>query len=94
GSFVPPPNFNGAEFRNWIDNTGAYAVKARLSVIYIDKVKLLKENGKFTTVPLSRLCEKDFAYVQWVANNLTGEQASMMVKKDKPSPDADSDATR
>jgi hypothetical protein len=90
GSFVPPSDFNGAEFRQWIDNTGAYAVKARLSVIYVDKIKLLKENGKFTTVPLSRLSERDFSYVQWVANNLTGEQTSMMVKKDQKVGDADS----
>jgi hypothetical protein len=92
GSFVPPPSFNGAEFRQWVDNTGAYSIKARLSVIYIDKIKLLKENGKFTTVPLSRLSERDFGYVQWVANNLTGEQTSMMVKKEMAP--ADSDSTR
>ncbi len=74
-----PADFQGAEFRVWVDNSGAYQIKARLSVIYSDKVKLLKDNGKFTTVPLSRLSEADFGYVSWVASNLTGNETSRMV---------------
>jgi hypothetical protein len=81
GSFTPPPQFDGAEYRQWVDNTGAYSIKARLTVIYSDKVKLTKENGNMTTVSLSRLSDADFGYVQWVASNLTGEQTSMLVKK-------------
>ncbi|HUP80950.1 MAG TPA: SHD1 domain-containing protein, partial [Pirellula sp.] len=80
GAFAPPSEFKGAEFRQWIDNSGAYQVKARLAVIYVDKVKLMKENGKFTTVPLSRLSDADFGYVSWVASNLTTEQTARMVK--------------
>ena len=81
GSFTPPPQFDGAEYRQWVDNTGAYAIKARLTVIYSDKIRLTKENGNMTTVSLSRLSDADFGYVQWVASNLTGEQTSMLVKK-------------
>jgi hypothetical protein len=81
GSFTPPPQFDGAEYRQWVDNTGAYAIKARLTVIYSDKIRLTKENGNTTTVSLSRLSDADFGYVQWVASNLTGEQTSMLVKK-------------
>ncbi|MEI7459334.1 MAG: SHD1 domain-containing protein, partial [Pirellula sp.] len=81
GSFTPPPQFDGAEYRQWVDNTGAYAIKAQLTVIYSDKIKLTKENGNTTTVSLSRLSDADFGYVQWVASRLTGEQASMHVKK-------------
>ena len=80
GSFTPPPQFDGAEYRQWVDNTGSYAIKAQLTVIYSDKIKLTKENGKTTTVSLSRLSDADFGYVQWVASSLTGEQASMLVK--------------
>ena len=80
GSFTPPPQFDGAEYRQWVDNTGAYSIKARLTVIYSDKIKLTKENGKTTTVPLSRLSGADFGYVQWVVSSLTGEQTSMLVK--------------
>ena len=80
GAFKPAPEFKGAEFRQWVDNSGTYRVKARLMVIYVDKIKLLKENGKISTVPLSRLSDKDFGYVSWVASNLTKEQTARMVK--------------
>ncbi len=80
GEFKPASEFNGAEYRQWVDNSGAYQVKARLAVIYVDKIKLLKDNGKFTTVSLSRLSDADFGYVSWVASNLTGEQTARMVK--------------
>ena len=88
GSFTPPPQFDGAEYRQWVDNTGAYSIKARLTVIYSDKIKLTKENGKTTTVPLSRLSGADFGYVQWVVSSLTVEQTSMLVKNNA-APNAD-----
>ena len=65
-------------------------MNARLAVIFTDKVKLLKENGSFTTVPLARLSEADFGYVQWVASSMTSETASMLVKKDASPVDAES----
>lgn len=73
--------FGGAEFRSWVDNSGAYRVNARLAVIYSDKVKLLKENGKYTTVPINRLSKSDLEYVQWVAVSLTSN-GTKMVKQD------------
>ncbi len=85
GAHTPSSEFKGAEFRQWIDNSGTYRVKARLVVIYVDRIKLLKENGKISTVPLSRLSDADFGYVSWVASNLTNEQASRMVKSEKDS---------
>jgi len=91
-AFVSPTKFEGAEFRQWVDNTGAYRVKARLAVIYADKIKLLKENGNYSTVELSRLSESDFGYVQWVATNLNGETSSKLVNKDLSVGNAD--ATR
>ncbi len=80
GEFKPASEFKGAEYRQWVDNSGAYQINARLAVIYMDKIKLRKDNGKFTTVPLSRLSDADFGYVSWVASNLTGEQTARMVK--------------
>jgi len=90
GEFTPPQQFRGAEFQTWVDNTGTYSVKARLAVIYTDRVKLLKENGKFTTVPLSRLSDRDFAYVQWVASNLSSEANTKFVKNEVENSDSDS----
>jgi hypothetical protein len=82
GSFTAPAQFNGAEFKTWVDNTRTYTVKGRLAVIYSDKIKLLKENGKFTTVSLDRLSDSDFEYVQWVASNLSQEKSTKFVKKE------------
>lgn len=85
GSFTPPSQFRGAEYKTWVDNTGTYTVNGRLTTIYSDKVKILKENGKTTTVPLSRLSDRDFSYVQWVASSLTVDSAAKLVKKsDEP----------
>jgi hypothetical protein len=89
GSFTAPSQFNGAEFKTWVDNTGTYSVKGRLAVIYSDKVKLLKENGKFTTVPLDRLSDRDFEYVQWVASNLSPDKSTKFVKKEVASPESE-----
>jgi hypothetical protein len=50
--------------RTWVDNTGHYEVEARLVVIMVDSVRLLKENGRTTTVPMSRLSDGDRDYVE------------------------------
>jgi hypothetical protein len=68
--FTPPSEFRGAELRKWRDNTGAYEVEARLVIIYPDKVRLRKENGRTTTVAMRRLSEFDQAYVRWVADHM------------------------
>ncbi len=71
--------FRGAEFREWVDNTGDYSIKARLVVIYPDRVRLVKENGKFTSVPTSRLSNTDRNYVNWVAVSLSKGPAAKFV---------------
>ncbi len=53
--------------RTWVDNTGNYQVRARLIVILDDAVRLLKETGTTTTVPMRRLSEGDALYVQQIA---------------------------
>jgi hypothetical protein len=63
--------FRGAEYRVWSDNTGTFSVTARVAIIFGDSVRLLKENGRTTTVPIRRLSEADRLYVQWVAVSLT-----------------------
>ncbi len=70
-NFAENNNFRGAEFRQWRDNTGLFDVKGQLTLIYPDKVRLLKDNGKYTTVPLDRLSLADRQYVQWVALSLS-----------------------
>jgi hypothetical protein len=59
--------------RVWTDNTGKYQVRARLIVVGDRHVKLLKETGKTTTVPFSRLSGSDLAFVQHqVSSELAG----------------------
>ena len=76
---VDRDSFRGAEFRTWNDNTGDFSVSARLSVIFPDRIRLLKDNGKFTTVPLNRLCQSDQQYVGWVATSLQKTSATKLV---------------
>ncbi len=50
--------------RVWTDNTGRFQIRARLVVVGKSHVRLLKDTGKFTTVPYSRLSQTDLAYVR------------------------------
>ncbi len=50
--------------RLWSDNTGEFQVRARLVVVGKTHVRLLKDTGKFTTVPYSRLSQTDLAFVR------------------------------
>jgi hypothetical protein len=56
--------------RLWTDNTGKYQVRARLMVVSRSHVRLLKENGKFTTVPYERLSQQDLAFVRQHAERI------------------------
>jgi hypothetical protein len=49
--------------RTWHDNTGTFEVTGRLVVVLPDAVRLLKDNGRFTTVPMRRLSDVDRQYV-------------------------------
>ncbi len=57
-----------AATRLWTDNTGKYRVRGRLVVVGPTHVRILKENGKFTTVPYGRLSQADLAFVKRHAN--------------------------
>lgn len=59
--------------RDWTDNTGKYHVVARLVSVDATSVRLLKENGRYTTVPFERLSQADLAFVRHQA---TGQIAS------------------
>jgi hypothetical protein len=50
--------------RVWTDNTGKHRVLARLVSVSETHVRLLKENGKYTTVPFERLSDGDLAFVR------------------------------
>ncbi len=50
--------------RTWTDNTGAFQVRAELVEVLDGKVRLLKDNGKFSTVPTERLSSDDVAFIR------------------------------
>ena len=52
--------------RLWTDSTGAYKIDGRLILILDGKVRILKQTGRTTTVPLTRLSTADREYVEEV----------------------------
>jgi len=52
-----------SEMRTWVDNTGKYSVNARLVRFLDGHVRLMKDTGRTTTVPMSRLSERDLEFV-------------------------------
>ncbi len=61
--------------RTWHDNTGLFQIDAKLVAIFSDSVRLIKENGKFCTLPVRRLSEDDKRFVEHVAQLLPGSDA-------------------
>ncbi len=59
--------------RRWTDNTGKYQVVGRLVMVSQTHVRILKDTGKYTTVPLTRLSQGDLAFVR---DSWTGSIAS------------------
>jgi hypothetical protein len=56
--------------RVWTDVTGKHEVRGQMKQILIaqGKVRILKETGKFTTVPLAKLSEGDRLFVAQYSN--------------------------
>jgi hypothetical protein len=57
--------------RKWVDVTGKFEVVGRLVEVKTNAVRLLKETGKFTTVPMDRLSQQDRAFVNQFGHMLT-----------------------
>jgi hypothetical protein len=72
--------FKDSSYRNWKDNTGNYKVRAKLVVIYGDSVRLLKDSGRYTTVPFSRLSDNDRRYVAEVLAQLSSDTNTQLVE--------------
>ena len=72
--FGAAPRAEELPMRTWVDNTGLFTTQGRLVVIQSDFVRLIKDNGHFTTVKMGRLSENDQAYVTRIAQEVgTGE---------------------
>ena len=65
----------------WTDNTGQYQTVGRLVKVSPTHVRLLKDNGRFSTVPKHRLSEADLAYVQDVTKQLGVEYFDQVARR-------------
>jgi hypothetical protein len=71
-----PGGLASHSLRRWVDNTGAFSVRGRLIRVLDGKVQLLKDNGRTTTVPLARLSQADFQFVNRQASAQRAEAIS------------------
>lgn len=71
---VVPASATPEAMRLWVDNTGKFRVRAVLVSVSDTHVRLLKDTGKYTTVPIGRLSQGDLAFVrQHATNSLAGK---------------------
>lgn len=68
-AILPPKSADATVVKNepmrlWHDDTGEFAVRGKLILLMPGKVRLLKDTGRTTTVPLDRLSKADLAYVE------------------------------
>lgn len=68
---VPTPR---EPVRLWVDDTGLYEVTGRLVSIGRGTARILKSNGRHTTVPLEQLSEHDRFYVEATANRIASSR--------------------
>lgn len=50
--------------RRWVDNTGEYSCQGRLIDVRDGQIRLMKDNGRTSTVPFERLSKADMDFVQ------------------------------
>ena len=68
------------ELRRWTDNTGRYSCQGRLQQIRRATVRILKQNGRTTTVSLTRLSQIDLAFVRAEAIAAAGRDGVRVAK--------------
>lgn len=65
---------NPEPVRRWIDSSGLHETIGRLVEVHPDRVRILKRNGRYTTVPMHRLSPHDQAYATAVGERLAGRE--------------------
>ena len=70
---------NPPKIRRWVDNTELYSTVGRLVLVMPGAVRILKDNGRYTTVATNRLSSVDLDYVDQMdhqhGSNLRGRWA-------------------
>jgi hypothetical protein len=81
-----PGGLASSELRRWVDNTGNYSCQGRLVRFLDGKVRLVKDNGRTTTVPLHRLSMSDLEFVHRQASAQRAELAGQLAQSLIPMP--------
>lgn len=76
-----PGGFDSLALRHWVDNSGNYSVDARLLAVADGHVRLLKANGRTTTVPFSRLSDDDLEFINLQASARQQEALSRTAQR-------------
>jgi len=63
--------------RRWIDATGRHQTIGRLVEVHPDRIRILKSNGHYTTVPLERLSRHDQSYVTQVGERIAAKRPAV-----------------
>jgi hypothetical protein len=74
-----PGGLASVELRTWVDNTGDYSCRGRLVRFMDGKVRILKDNGRTTTVPLVRLSAVDLEFINRQASAAAEVEAAERV---------------
>lgn len=70
---LPTPN---EPVRLWVDETGLFEVTGRLVAIGSGSARILKSNGRHTTVPVAKLSEHDRFYVEATATRVAASRGA------------------
>lgn len=63
--------------RRWIDASGRHETIGRLVEVHPDRVRILKSNGRYTTVALERLSRHDQSYVTQVGERIAARRPAV-----------------
>ncbi len=58
-----PGGLASRQMRNWVDNTGTYRCVGRVIQVGPHQIRLMKSNGRNSTVPMSRLSPADKQFI-------------------------------
>ncbi len=86
GILREPGGLASAEVRTWIDNTGKHSCRGRLVRFLDGHVRILKDNGRTTTVPLYRLSTNDLSFVNRQASAQEALAPGQVAQSPSPEP--------
>ena len=84
--FASVPKAPAEPMRRWIDNTGTHETVGTLIEVHADRIRILKQSGSYSTVPLTRLSREDQTYVAATGVRLASERHTVESQSITPPP--------